>query len=57
MTPQTCSSGPVVSTQYVKLVRSQCPSAYSYAYDDLAALVKFWFLTQYLNESHIVAMI
>ena len=43
MTPQTCSSGPVVSTQYVKLVRSQCPSAYSYAYDDLAALVKFCF--------------
>ena len=44
MTPQTCSSGPVVSTQYVKLVRSQCPSAYSYAYDDLAALVIPWLI-------------
>ena len=30
-----CRSGPVVSTQFVKLIRAQCPSAYSYAYDDI----------------------
>jgi len=35
---QQCSSGPVINTQYVQLVRKNCPSAYSYAYDDFAGL-------------------
>jgi hypothetical protein len=36
--PEQCRAGAVVSTQYVGLVHSQCPSAYSYAYDDEAGL-------------------
>jgi len=38
ISPTQCRSGPVVNTDYVKLVHSQCPSAYSYAYDDQAGL-------------------
>jgi hypothetical protein len=29
-----CNKGPVVKTQYVKKVRDNCPSVYSFAYDD-----------------------
>jgi len=29
-----CSSGPVASTSYVKLIHTRCPQAYAYAYDD-----------------------
>lgn len=36
--PDECSAGPVIQTQYVQLVRRDCPSAYSYAYDDHAGL-------------------
>jgi len=36
--PAQCSSGPVIQTKYVNLVRGSCPSAYSYAYDDHAGL-------------------
>jgi len=32
--PSACSSGPVISTEYVKAVHSLCPSVYAYAYDD-----------------------
>jgi hypothetical protein len=38
ITPQQCSAGLVVQTNYVREVRSNCPSAYSYAYDDKAGL-------------------
>ena len=35
VTPEECSAGPVVNTQYVAAVRSMCNrSVYSYAYDD-----------------------
>ena len=40
ITPQQCKSGPVVQTNYVQNVRSNCPSAYSYAYDDANGLVR-----------------
>lgn len=36
--PDQCRAGPVVQTKYVKLVHRDCPSAYSYAYDDEAGL-------------------
>jgi len=36
--PDECRVGLVVRTQYVDLVHRQCPSAYSYSYDDEAGL-------------------
>lgn len=36
--PQQCSSGPVIQTAFVQSVHQNCPSAYSYAYDDAAGL-------------------
>jgi hypothetical protein len=36
--PHECSSGPVIETQYVKSIHANCPTAYSYAYDDEAGL-------------------
>jgi hypothetical protein len=38
VTPEQCSRGPVVQTQFVQTVRRACPTAYSYAYDDQAGL-------------------
>jgi len=35
---EQCRAGPIVQTQFVKLVHSQCPSAYGYAYDDVNGL-------------------
>jgi len=32
--PEACRSGPVISTQYVKMVHNSCPGVYAYAYDD-----------------------
>ncbi|XP_037029589.1 glucan endo-1,3-beta-glucosidase-like [Bradysia coprophila] len=32
---EECRRGPVVQTEYVKLVRRICPTAYSYAFDDV----------------------
>lgn len=33
-----CRNGPVVETNYVKLVRDKCKKAYSFSYDDKAGL-------------------
>jgi len=33
-----CRAGPVTTTQYVNLIHQACPSAYSYAYDDVNGL-------------------
>ena len=38
ISPQTCRSGIVESTNYVRMIHSVCPTAYSYAYDDKAGL-------------------
>jgi hypothetical protein len=38
VTPEQCSRGPVVQTNFVQTVRRACPTAYSYAYDDQAGL-------------------
>jgi len=38
ISPEQCRAGAVVDTKYVDLVQTTCPSAYSYAYDDLAGL-------------------
>lgn len=38
VTPTSCQAGDIERTKYVKLVRSECPTAYSYAYDDYAGL-------------------
>jgi len=32
---QGCRSGPVVNTQFVQMIHQKCPTAYSYAYDDV----------------------
>jgi hypothetical protein len=34
ITPDACSSGPVVTSAFVKAVHTFCPSVYAYAYDD-----------------------
>ena len=34
ISPEACSSGPVASTSYVKLIHTHCPQTYAYAYDD-----------------------
>jgi hypothetical protein len=36
--PAECSNGPVIQTAYVQAVHANCPTAYSYAYDDAAGL-------------------
>jgi len=36
--PEECRGGPVIHTQYVQLIHRDCPTAYSYAYDDEAGL-------------------
>lgn len=38
ITVDQCRSGIVTQTQYVNLVQSTCPSAYSYSYDDVKGL-------------------
>jgi hypothetical protein len=37
-TPQQCQTGPVVSTDYVKLIHEYCPLVYAYSYDDMRGL-------------------
>jgi len=32
--PDVCRTGPVVQTNYVQLLHQQCPTVYSYSYDD-----------------------
>ncbi|XP_031635191.1 uncharacterized protein LOC116348351 [Contarinia nasturtii] len=36
--PEDCRKGLVTQTEYVKLLRNTCPSAYSYSYDDEGGL-------------------
>lgn len=36
--PQSCRQGPVVSTNFVKLIHAKCPNVYGYSYDDGAGL-------------------
>lgn len=36
--PDECRAGPVVNTEYVRLVHRECPTAYAYSYDDEAGL-------------------
>lgn len=38
VSPEECRNGTVVDTEYVKLVRSACPTAYSFSYDDEGGL-------------------
>lgn len=38
-TPETCKAGPVLSTQYLGNMHSNCPAAYAYAYDDRSATI------------------
>ena len=39
ITVDQCRTGLVVSTKYVQAVKANCPSAYSFAYDDTQGLV------------------
>jgi len=32
---ETCRNGPVSHSKYVDLIHTKCPTAYSYAYDDI----------------------
>ncbi len=57
--PAECSNGPVIQTAYVQAVHANCPTAYSYAYDDAAGLHncpgKYMSLAKnlgYLDPSH-----
>jgi hypothetical protein len=34
VTPEECNAGAVAQTEYVELVHAECPSAYSFAFDD-----------------------
>lgn len=38
ISPAQCTAGEVTKTQYVNLIHRDCPTAYSYAYDDQAGL-------------------
>lgn len=38
VTSEECTAGQVTKTQYVNLIHRDCPTAYSYAYDDQAGL-------------------
>ncbi|KAG4076940.1 hypothetical protein HA402_015927 [Bradysia odoriphaga] len=38
ISPQECTAGIVTQTQYVNLIHRDCPTAYSYAYDDEGGL-------------------
>lgn len=38
ISPEQCSSGPVVETDFVNRLQDMCPSVYSYAYDDADGL-------------------
>ena len=38
VSPQQCRNGIVIQTKYVALIHRDCPTAYSYAYDDDAGL-------------------
>ncbi len=38
VSPEQCRTGPIETSQYVNLIHSTCPTAYSYAYDDEAGL-------------------
>jgi len=40
ITPEQCSSGPVIETKFVETVHRLCPSVYAYAYDDGMGLAK-----------------
>jgi len=46
-TPGVCNAGPILQTQYVKMSKSKCPAAYSYAYDDKTATIICTTTTQY----------
>lgn len=38
VTPDQCRQGIVLNTEYVKLVKRSCPTAFSYSYDDESGL-------------------
>lgn len=45
--PQTCSAGPILETEYLAAVRKFCPGAYGYAYDDKSATIACQTTTEY----------
>lgn len=48
ISPAQCRTGPVASTQYVNLIKSKCPGAYSYSYDDGSGLLRCSASTMYV---------
>lgn len=38
-TPEVCNAGPIVQTDYVKMIHTSCPAGYGYAYDDKRATI------------------
>jgi len=40
ITPAACRTGPVVQTDYLRLIHEKCPGAYGYAYDDSMGLLR-----------------
>lgn len=47
VSPDKCRKGLVVQTEYVKLLHSACPSAWSYSYDDFGKLQQCPITTNY----------
>lgn len=45
--PGECTSGPIYDTQYLPAVKSMCPDAYAYAYDDKIATIACTTETKY----------
>merc|ERR1712232_1492388 len=46
--PQACSAGPVMQTEYLPAVKATCPYAYAYPYDDHIATIACTTTTEYV---------
>jgi len=47
-TPDKCSAGPVMQTEYIPSVKATCPEAYAYPYDDKIATIACTTTTEYV---------
>jgi len=51
-TPDKCSAGPVMQTNYLPSVKASCPYAYAYPYDDRIATIACTTSTEYVVTSY-----
>ena len=45
--PAACNAGAILNTNYLRAVKSMCPAAYGYAYDDKVATIACTTTTRY----------